>query len=153
MSTEIGYITLDSADDYFETRLGAGVWNDMVDDTTRTKATAALTTAFDRLYYSGLFDLPTLTDASAAELVILKKFQCEMALYMLIHLEDEDRRKGLQAQGVVVAGIVKETYSEKDLHSLPIPPFIMIGLEDYSTEGQEMYVAPVDRDEELDIEF
>ena len=118
------------------------------------KKTAALTTAFDRLYYSGLFDLPALADATAAQLVVLKKAQCELALYMLIHLADEDRRKGLQAQGVTAAGIVKETYgggvggSADVLDTLPIPPIVAKMLEDYSAAGSGFEVSSIDRDED-----
>jgi len=154
MAGEIGYINLTDADTYFDTRLAADAWNDIVDDSTHSTKTAALTTAYDRLFYSNLFTLPTLALATAAQLVILTKAQCEMALYMLIHLEDEDRRKGLQAQGVTQAGIVKESYKDADLMKLPIPQFVAAILEDFSTAGHEIYVSAVDRDEdEEDMEL
>lgn len=152
MSGEIGYITITQADTYFSTRLFSDAWTDSVSG--NPTKTAALQTAYDRLFYSNLFDLPDFATATAAELVILQKAQCEMALYMLIHLADEDRRKGLQAQGVIQAGIVKETYSEKDLMKLPIPPMVVAILEDFSTAGDEMYISAVDRDEdEEDMEL
>ncbi len=152
MSDEIGWQTIVEADSYFLTRLSSDAWTDEISGTP-TK-TAALQTAYDRLYYSGLFDLPDFASATAAELIILRKAQCEMALYMLIHLADEDRRKGLQAQGVVQAGIVKETYSEKDLMKLPIPPLVAAILGDFSTAASEMYISSVDRDEdEEDMEL
>lgn len=155
MSGEIGYISIADADDYFETRLGADAWNDIADDSLNTTKTAALQTAYDRLYYSGLFNLPTFAAATVVQLIILEKAQCEMALYMIIHLEDEDRRKGLQAQGVTVAGIVKEQYADTDLNYLPIPPFVAGLLEEFSTAAaDEIYVSPVDRDEdEEDMEL
>ena len=143
MPGEIGYITLVEATAYFLTRLSSSLWTG-----TDAVKTAALTTAYDRLFYSGLFSLPTLADATAAQLVILKKAQAEMAYYLLGHLADEDRRKGLQAQGVTQAGIVKEAYSEKDLMKLPIPPFVAAILEDFSAAASEMYVSAVDRDED-----
>ena len=148
MSGENGYISVGDADLYFSTRLSAGAWIDIVSASGDPIKTAALTTAFDRLYYSGLFSLPTLAEASAAQLVVLKKAQAELSLYLLIHLADEDRRKGLQAQGVTAAGIVKETYSDKDLVTLPIPPFVAHILEDFSTAPAPFYVSDIDRDEE-----
>jgi len=149
MSGEIGYLTLAEANTYFTTRLSSSAWTGS--DATKT---AALTTAYDRLFYSGLFDLPTLAEATAEQLVILKKAQCEMAYYLLLHLADEDRRKGLQAQGIIEAGIVKERYSEKDLADLPIPAFVSGLLDDYSTAAADFYVSAVDRDEdEEDMEL
>jgi len=148
MPGEIGYLTLTQADAYFSTRLSSDAWTTIPLTSGRAKETAALTTAYDRLFYSGLFDLPIFVSATAAELLILQKAQCEMALYMLIHLADEDRRKGLQAQGVTAAGIVKETYSDKDLVTLPIPPFVAHILEDFSTAPAPFYVSDIDRDEE-----
>ncbi len=146
MSGEIGYLTLVQADTYFSTRLSADAWTDSVSGSP-TK-TAALTTAYNRLYFSGLFDLPLFLNATADQLVVLQKAQCEMALYMLIHLADEDRRKGLQAQGVIQAGIVKETYNPGDLNYLPIPPFVAGLLAEFSTAASEMYISAVDRDED-----
>jgi hypothetical protein len=148
MPSAIGYILLSEAEAYFLTRLSSTAWTG-----TDAVKTAALTTAYDRLYYSGLFDLPLLGEATAAQLIILKKAQCEMAYYMLGHLADEDRRKGLQAQGVVAAGIVKEQYAEADLMKLPIPPFVAALLEDFSTAGDEFYVSAVERDEDEGLEF
>jgi hypothetical protein len=149
MSGEIGYISISAADLYFSTRLFADAWTSIPADSNSVKKTAALTTAHDRLYYSGLFDLPTLAAAPADELVVLQKAQCELSLYLLQHLADEDRRKGLQAQGVTAAGIVKETYGG-DMMSLPIPPIVASILEDYSTAGSGFEVSSIDRDEDDD---
>jgi hypothetical protein len=110
-----------------------------------------LTTAYDRLFYSGLFDLPPFASATAAQLVVLQKAQCEMALYMLLHIADEDRRKGIQVQGVTVAGIVKEQYAEAELMTLPIPPFVALILEDFSTAGAPFYAVDIDRDEDKGV--
>lgn len=151
MAGEIGYINLADADTYFETRLAADAWNDIVDDSSCTTKTAALTTAYSRIYYSGLWDLPLAP--TAAQLVILSRAQCELALYMLIHLEDEDRRKGIQAQGVTRSDIVKEMYRESDMATIPIPPFVAAMLQDFSTGGKEFYVTEINRDEDDDIEF
>lgn len=148
MPGEIGYVSLAEADLYFATRLSADAWTTIPSTSGRVKETAALTTAYDRLFYSGLFNLPTFSAATAAQLVTLQKAQCEMALYMLIHLADEDRRKGLQAQGVTTAGIVKEQYAESNLNYLPIPPFVAGLLEEFSTAATcPFYAVDIDRDE------
>jgi len=151
MSGEIGYISVGDADLYFTTRLSADAWTSILPTSGDPKKTAALQTAYNRLYFSGLFDLPLFLDATADQLVVLKKAQCEMALYMLIHLAGEDRRKGLQAQGVTVAGIVKEQYAETDLNYLPIPPFVAGLLEEFSTAIiSPFYISKIDRDEDED---
>jgi hypothetical protein len=123
-------------------------WTNIPVTSGRSMEAAALTTAYNRLFYSGLFDLPIFASATAAELVILQKAQCEMALYLLGHLADEDRRKGIQAQGVTVAGIVKEQYAEGDLTKLPIPPFVALILEDFSAAPAPFYISNIGRDEE-----
>ena len=151
MSGEIGYLTIVEADAYFSTRLSADTWTSIPADSTFAKKMAALTTAYNRLYFSGLFNLPLFADATADQLVVLQKAQCEMCLYMLLHLADEDRRKGLQAQGVTAAGIVKEQYAETDLNYLPIPPFVAGLLEEFSTAIiSPFYISKIDRDEDED---
>jgi hypothetical protein len=149
MSGAIGYLTTTEADAYFSTRLASDAWTTIPADSNFVKKIAALTTAYDRLFYCGLFDLPTFADATAAQLVFLKKAQAEMAHYLLLHLADEDRRLGLQAQNVTVAGIVKEQYRESDLNTLPIPAFITAGLEaaGFSTAPAPFYAVDIDRDE------
>lgn len=150
---EIGWFdALSTAESYFTAeRLNTTAWDALSTDAKKTKA---LTQAYNRLYYSGLFELPTYAEASAAQLIVLQKAQAEMAYYLAQHLADEDRRKGIQAQGVTEAGIVKETYSEANLSDIPIPPLVAGILVDYSTEGEAFYVSAVDRDEdEEDMEL
>lgn len=140
------FASLADAESYFTSeRLETNAWDALTTDAKKTKA---LIQAYNRLYYSGLFELPTEPEAPAADLVVLKKAQGEMAYYLAQHLADEDRRKGIQAQGVTEAGIVKETYSEGALSDIPIPPLVAGILEDYSTAGEAFYVAAVDRDED-----
>lgn len=155
MSGEIGYINTTDADLYFSTRLSSDAWTSIPADSTFAKKIAALTTAYDRLFYSGLFNLPTFAAATAAQLVVLQKAQCELSLYMLIHLADEDRRKGLHAQGVVGANIVGETYvrfasDTMDLKDLPIPPMVahMLKAAGFSAAPAPFYVSDIDRDED-----
>ena len=146
---EIGWFTtVAEADLYFDDeRLVTTAW-DALAGSGDTQKTKALMQAYNRLYYSGLFELPTYAEASAAQLVVLKKAQAEMAYYLAQHLADEDRRKGLHAQGVTEAGIVKEVYAEANLSDIPIPPLVAGILEDYSSAPKALYVASVDRDEE-----
>ncbi|GAH56372.1 unnamed protein product, partial [marine sediment metagenome] len=78
--------------------------------------------------------------------------QCETALYMAIHLSDEDRRKGLQAQGVIGAGIVKETYDKDSLDKLPMPPIVLEILGDFYKYGEAMVMVDIDRDEDKSVD-
>lgn len=155
MAGEIGYLTLTQADAYFATRLASDAWTTIPADSNHVKKIAALTTAYDRLYYAGLLELPTYAESTIAQLVVLQKAQCELAFYMLIHLADEDRRKGLQAQGVTVAGIVKEQYGDGsgkavDLNNLPFPPIVLAMLEEYAILDSQLFVSSIDRDEDED---
>jgi hypothetical protein len=137
---------LATAESYFTSeRLETTAWDGLATDAKKTKA---LTQAYNRIFYSGLFDVPEYADATAAELVVLRKAQAEMAYYLAQHLADEDRRKGIQAQGVVEAGIVKEKYADGSLSDIPIPPIVSGILEDFSTDGDEFYAQGVDRDED-----
>jgi hypothetical protein len=142
------FATIAEADAYFtDERLITTAW-DALDGSGDTLKSKVLTQAYNRLYYSGLYELPTEAEATATQLVTLKKAQAEMAYYLAQHASDEDRRKGIQAQGVTVAGIVKETYGDGKISDIPIPPIVASFLEAYSTAGEEFYIAPVDRDED-----
>ena len=74
-----------------------------------------------------------------------------MAYYLAVHLADEDRRKGIQTQGVTDAGIVKEKYDKDKLNDLPIPPFVDVLLEDFKTE-KAFGMVDVDRDEDESVD-
>jgi hypothetical protein len=141
--TATGYLSISEANAYFLTRLYSTAWTG-----TDAVKTAALTTAFDRLYYSDLFDLPLPAAATVDQLVVLKKAQCEMALYMLLHLADEDRRKGLQAQGVNQAGIVKETYEASYLSKVALPPIVYDLLEDMLDVETPFFITDLRRNED-----
>lgn len=142
------FATIDEADSYFEDeRLITTAW-DALAGSGDTQKSKVLTQAYNRIFYSNLFDVPAYADATAAELVILQKAQAEMAYYLAVHAADEDRRKGIQAQGVTEAGIVKEKYADGSLSDIPIPPIVSGILEDFSTDGDEFYAQGVDRDED-----
>lgn len=147
----IGWVAnLADAQAYFDDeRLETSAWDYLLTlDSTGLLNEKALLNAFNRLYYDTRWALPTYAEASATELIMLRKVNCEMAYYLAEHLADEDRRKGIQAQGVIKAGIVQEDYSESMLNDLPVPPFVIAMLAIYSTE-KPIHIADIDRDENL----
>ena len=146
----IGWLLdLASAESYFEDeRLETAAWDALFAlDTTGLYAEKALLNAFNRIYYAKKYILPTYAEATATQLIVLRKAQCEMAYYLAQHLADEDRRKGIQAQGVVKAGIVQEDYDPKWLDRIPIPPFVDNLLAQFKGGGP-LHVANVERDED-----
>ena len=146
------FATLVEAKAYFTVeRLVTTAWDVLVvlGDPTATKA---VINAYNRIFYDPRYDVPTYADATAAQLVVLKKVNGEMAYYLAQHLEDEDRRMGLRAQGVIEAGIVKEVYKE-DLAELPVPPFIDALLEDEGFVTEKAFgMVDVDRDEDESVD-
>jgi len=146
----LGYFSnLDEAKQYFTNeRLITTAWDALSNDATKTKA---IKNAYNRIYYSPKYNVPTYAEASAAQLVILKKVNGEMAYYLAQHLEDEDRRKGLQAQAVAQAGIVKESYNKDDLMILPVPPFVDALLKDFKT-AKTFGMVDIDRDKDESVD-
>jgi len=148
----IGYFAdIAEAETYFEEeRLETEAWDNLTEDSTALQKSKVIRMAYNRIYYDPRWELPTYSEASASELMKLQKANAEMAYYLVIHLADEDRRKGLQAQGVIAAGIVKETYSEAQLMEVPIPPFVIAILSPWSIEE---YAGAIDlaRDEEESV--
>lgn len=142
------FANLAAAETYFtDERLVTTSWDALTD----AQKNKAIKNAYNRIYYDVRFSVPTYADATAAQLVILSKVNGEMAYYLAQHLEDEDRRQGLRAQGVIKAGIVKEEY--KDDTELPIPPFIeaMLEDEDFTTASAFGFVD-IDRDEDESVD-
>lgn len=139
------------AQNYFDTeRLRTDCWDD-VGAESGALGPKVLLNAYNRLYYDPRFALPTFIEATAVELIILVKAQCEMAYYLCCHLRDEDRRKGIQAQAVIKAGIVKEDYFSDMLMSLPIPPFVLALLAPWK-KAKHYLVTDIDRDEDLCVD-
>lgn len=147
--SELGWSTLAEADDYFDNeRFETALWDaDAMTDNLKNKA---LNMAYNRIYYHPNYDVPAAGEEGdqKARLIII---QSEMAYYFLIHLADEDRRKGLQMQGVVEAGIVKEKYDKDMLDKVPIPPIVEELLDDLGAVGGAMVMIPIDRDENEDM--
>ena len=141
------------ADTYFEDeRLETEAWDDLEELSGDALKTKVLAQAYNRIYYDPRWSLPTFAEASALILSELQKANAEMAYYLAVHLADEDRRKGLQAQGVITAGVVKEQYSETHLMDLPVPPFVIALLKPWSTE-RFAGVLEVIRDDDEGISF
>jgi len=133
------WATLAEAETYFRTRLGASVyWN------ATAEKPAALVSAFNTLYYSGLFTFP----ATATQAV--KNAQCEMALFLLQHLSDMDARAGLIAQGVSEAGIVQEKYKDDAGTEIAIPPIVRTLLADCETSGG-FFATDLERNDDEDV--
>ena len=142
----IGWMTdLDEADTFFITRLNSSAFTDLDGD----EREAALTTAYNRIRYSSDHTIPE--SPTATQLAKLKDAQCEMAIYMATHLADEDRRKGLMAQGVTKAGIVEEGYDKDWLDKLPIPPIVENILEEFESK-KSFEIMDIDRDEDESVD-
>ena len=136
------------ADAYFTVeRLVTTLWDAAI-AATKEKA---VNNAYNRMFYDPNYNLPTLAAATPAQLVVLRKATGEMAYYILQHLDDEDRRKGIQAQGTIEAGIVKEVYWEEMLTTLPIPPFVAALLDDFK-DMQVVRKTDIDRDENESVD-
>jgi len=142
-----GYIqTIAWANDYFSTeRLESAIW-DRLSGSGDAEKSAALLNAYNRLIYDRRFSLPTPAQASVAQLKILRIAQCEVAYYLAGHLRDEDRRKNLQAQGVIKAGIVKEEYVKEMIKEVPIPAIVLMLLNDFR-RSVSFQTADLTRDE------
>ena len=139
----IGWMTDNAqADTYFTQRLSSTAW------TTATEAnqTASLWTAYYRLIDCADYNLETTTPTSAP----LRRAQCEMAIYMLKHLSAEDHRLGIQAQGVIRAGIVQEDYKQE--MKLPIPAIVdeILDKAGLKLASGGFAVASIGRDDSLD---
>lgn len=139
----IGWMTdVAEADTYFNTRVSDAEWKNL----DATKKEAALTHAYNRIFYHKDYTVPA--SPTDVQLAALKIAQCETANYLVIHVAEEDRRKGLQAQGVVSAGLAKETYDKESLNKVPLPPSAVDVLLDFYKYGEAMSMIPIDRDED-----
>jgi len=146
---ELGWATLVEAESYFANeRLKKAHWTALADSDEKN---TALNMAYNRIHYCSDYTTPAAGVETAAQSIILIKAQAEMAYYIALHLEDEDRRKGLQAQAVTAAGIVKEQYDKDKLGEIPIPPAVDALLEDFKAE-EAMAIIDIDRDEDESVD-
>lgn len=149
---EKGWSTLAEAESYFaDERLETTVWDALASNDIKNKA---LNMAYNRIYYHPDYAVPAAGDETAAQKVKLIKIQSEMANYLAVHLADEDRRKGLQAQATIEAGIVKESYDKDKLDELPVPPIVDAMLEEEGfTTGKAFGLVDIDRDEDESVDY
>lgn len=150
----IGYfVDLADADLYFvEERLETYAWDDLDTNPSANLKQKVIRMAYNRLYHDPRWTLPTYALATVAERIKLRIANAEMAYYFAIHLEDEDDRKGLQAQGVIEAGIVKEKYSEAALQNLPVPPAVISMLTPWAVPDHYIGMANLARNEEESVD-
>lgn len=135
------WVTVAQADDYMDSRYGS--W-EFWDDSTNKEA--ALITAYKAIVESGFFNnLPTIANQT------VKDAQCELALFLVAEGGDILRRKGLQAQGVVGAGVAKETYDPNARGNLSFPPEVLVLLKDYTTSMDNAYAIDLTRDDAEDV--
>ena len=149
--SELGWSTLAEAELYFTNeRLETTVWDALASDDVKNKV---LNMAYNRIYYCPNYSVPAAGSETATQKVILIKVQCEMANYLTVHLADEDRRMGLEAQHVTDAGIVKEKYDKDKLSELPIPPFVeaLLEAEGFTTE-KAFGMVDIARDEDKSVD-
>lgn len=147
--SELGWASLVEAESYFANeRLKKEHWTALAD---ADEKNMALNMAYNRIHYFADYSTPVAGSETAAQLIILIKAQAEMAYYIALHLEDEDRRKGLQAQAVIAAGIVKETYDRDKLKDIPIPPAVDALLVDFKAV-KAMVIIDIDRDEDESVD-
>ena len=154
---EKGWSTLLEAEAYYtDERLETTVWDAIVAIgalTANDIKNKALNMAYNRIYYHPDYSVPEAGTETAAQKVKLIKIQCEMANYLTVHLADEDRRKGLQSQAVIDAGIVKEKYDRDKLDEVPIPPFVEAMLEDEGFTTEKAFgMVDIDRKEDESVD-
>lgn len=133
-------------------RLVTTAWDALVvlGDPTATKA---VINAYNRIYYSPKYNVPTYADATAAQKVKLRIINGEMAYYLALHLASEDRRMGLEAQHVTDAGIVKEKYDKDKLDELPVPPIVDALLKDAGFTTEKAFgMVDLERDEDESVD-
>lgn len=135
------YVTADEATTYFATRMGASTFWDALTDAEKT---AAIITAYYQLTTCGLFSLPTTATDT------IKRGQLEQALFLAAHGQDIIRRMGLQSQGVLSAGIVKETYDKNMRGQIPVSAEVLNMLKDYKLR-ENAYAFDLTRDDDEEV--
>ena len=147
----IGWSTLAEAESYFANeRYETALWDAAaLTDDLKNKT---LNMAYNRIYHHPDYSVPAAGAETAIQKVKLIIIQCEMAYYFLVHLEAEDQRKGLQAQAVTDAGVVKEKYHKDLLDEVPISAVVEALLDEFDELGDTMVMIPIDRDEDEDLD-
>ena len=135
------WVTEAEANAYMADRLKASLyWTDVADDNA-----PALITAWYWLN-AGNFAFPD--DVTTA----MKTAQYEQALFLLQQQPDIDLRLGLQVQGVIVAGVVKEKYKNDNYVEIAFPPIVQKLLEDYQT-SKPIFLIDLARNENQGVGY
>jgi hypothetical protein len=138
---DIGWVEQTAAATFFTTRYGCSAWATIISD----DQISLLTTAWNRILHDPRWTIPA--SPGAAEKAKLAYAQELTAWYMHTHIEDEDRRKGLQAQGVIQSGLVQETYDRDRLDIIPLPAEALAVLNELFNDAKPFYAIDVDRRE------
>jgi hypothetical protein len=156
---DIGWVSKTDADAFFVTRYGCSAWATLI----AADSTALLTTAWNRILHDPRWTIPAVPDAASK--LKLAYAQELTAWYMYVHLQDEDRRKGLQAQAVTQAGLVQETYDKDRLDAIPLPaeaigvlaelfdthkPFFALDIDRREPVGANQDVTDIDNSENIE---
>ena len=135
------WVTVSEADSYMDSRFGS--WEFWTDETQKE---AALITAYKKIVDSGFFNnLPTDSNAN------MKDAQYEMALFLIMEGGDLLRRQGIQSQGVVQAGISKESYDPNMRGQIAFPPEVLALLKEYTDQNKGAFCSDLTRDDTEDV--
>jgi hypothetical protein len=145
MSLIIGtntWISQTDADTYMAERIGAATY------WVSAGKESALITAYRQLSMNPSYSFPTATTSITTA---MKYAQCEQALFLIQFSDEILHRKGLQAQGVVSAGIVKEQYDQNKIDELPICQMAKNMLKSFEVDTG-LAISDLERDETLDVD-
>lgn len=149
-NTAIGWTTLEAANAYFSAeRPDSAFWDALLSKFGKDEKTAVLLMAYNRIRFCRDFEIPA--DPTADQLAKLAFAQHEGAYYLAIHASDEDRRKGLQAQGVAAAGVLKETYDTSRLAKIALPAIVYSALDEFNRFNKQFFAVDIDRDEDTSV--
>lgn len=149
----IGWLAdLAEANTYFSTeRLETAFWDALTTISGgKDEKTAVLKMAYNRLRHCRDFTIPA--TPTAAQLEKLKAAQLETAYYLAQHSKSEDARKGLEAQGTLQAGVVKEVYAESMLKTLALPAIVYELMDEFAAYSTPFYAVDIDRDEDYPVD-
>ena len=135
------WVTEAEANTFFEARIkSSDYWT-----TSAADNIPALITAYKWLN-CGKYNFPTTATQP------MKDAQCEYAFFLLQHQSALDLRMGLQVQGVIAAGVVKEQYKDDAYVEMPIPPVVQALLKEYDTD-RPIYMVNIERNEEESVGY
>ena len=140
------WATITDANTYFTTRAGKAmtVWPTLTDPVKQSY----LTTSYKQISRDPQWSIPA--SPAAAQLILLQDAQCELSWHFHIHINDQDRRKGIQAQGVIEADVVGEVYEKDYMDKVSYPAYVKKLLDGFDTHVS-FGVTEIGRDENLEV--